>query len=445
MPVLLGTLVLALSSHAFQQLLEQTFSFLVVLCAEKVWELSLATVALSLVTYAFVNRKVLFGGKASANAEELEECFEIDEKEPVAPGALSEALSVTAGLAFLVSTYTLLLSEEHRLKFSPAGRDGLPYLERLAEITPPQLLSMLTLSISFVVLIGCAGMTLALDGTDMPRLSRLDAYCVVALLAQGLMMFWLCGIRAWHVVSGQYKLERAWSGLLWGLFFAGFGQVCVIAYHFARVKFGVLRFGQELIQPDRPPNKQETFYQQMMHHLMQPTAFALMGAYLIGTWKADLMPASYYVEDAPLNWFHVLLQLLVVDVFTVINHMAEHSLACLYISSHKPHHRFVSPTLFDAFDGSLLDTTFLILFPLFCTMRLLSFVNTWSYIAFGFVYSTHFMLIHSEWPHFLDDFASRLAVYTAKDHHVHHARFVYNYAHFFTFWDRLLGTYREHL
>ena len=443
MPVLLGTLLLALSSQSFQHFLEETFSFLAVICAERLWELLGVTVMVSVASYVLVNaRRFIKGGGAKSAEMELEE--EEFAKQPVAPGAMSEALSGAAGIAFTTAAYTLLLSE-HRFKFSHAGREATPYLERLVEINPTQLLSMVTLSLSFVVLLGCAGMTLALDDTDMPRLSRLDAYCVVGLVVQACFVIWLVGLQTWYFFTGQAQFDHAWNGLLWGLFFAGFGQVLIIIYHFCRSELGWFRFGAELIQPDRPSKKQETFYQQMIHHIFQPSAFALMGFYLIGIWKASLMPESYYQEDASVDWFHVLLQLLVVDVFTVINHMGEHSLASLYIASHKSHHRFVSPTLFDAFDGSLLDTVLLILFPLFCTCRTLTFVNTWSYIAFGFVYSTHFMLIHSEWPHFLDSVATKLAIYTANDHHVHHARFVYNYAHFFTFWDRALGTYREHV
>lgn len=46
-------------------------------------------------------------------------------------------------------------------------------------------------------------------------------------------------------------------------------------------------------------------------------------------------------------------------------HYAEHKVSAkLYQLSHKPHHRFVNPIMFDAFDGSLLDTLLMILLPL---------------------------------------------------------------------------------
>ncbi len=41
----------------------------------------------------------------------------------------------------------------------------------------------------------------------------------------------------------------------------------------------------------------------------------------------------------------------------------------IYRMSHKPHHRFLSPKMFDAFNGSVTDTIFMILVPLFITAQ----------------------------------------------------------------------------
>ena len=38
-------------------------------------------------------------------------------------------------------------------------------------------------------------------------------------------------------------------------------------------------------------------------------------------------------------------------------------------SSHKPHHRFLNPKMFDAFNGSVADTVFMILVPLSITAQ----------------------------------------------------------------------------
>lgn len=95
-----------------------------------------------------------------------------------------------------------------------------------------------------------------------------------------------------------------------------------------------------------------------------------------------------------------------------------------------------------AFDATVMDTIFMILIPLFATAQICQ-VSCWSYVVFGMAYSTHFMLIHSEYEHDFDPLLKMAFVNTAADHHVHHKAFKYNYGHFFTIYDRLGGTYRS--
>lgn len=429
MPVLFATLLLAATSRSAAK------------CGEAVLEFSQDRKNVMIVLAVYVGIIVMILKSRTRKKHHVKA-----EKRPSAAGALSEALSAAAGCVFLACSYFLLLNEHYRIRLT--GQHDVPYLDKLSGLSLEQFTALVGLSLSVVVLLGSAGMTLVTENnknSTMERLSRKEAYAVVALFMQIVITAWFLIARAWYAL---FKSEtsfqfRQWTGLLWGLFFAGVGQVCVLLYHYLRREMGVFKFGAELIQPERAPKYNDSFSYQVGKHFFQPASFALMGAYLIGSWKFSLMPDSYYVEIPGVDWLHVLLQLLCVDMFTVVNHMAEHALSVLYIASHKPHHRFVSPTMFDAFDGSVTDTTLLILFPLFCTMRTLWFVNAWSYIAFGFVYSVHFMLIHSEWAHPFDSLASKFGIYVARDHHVHHAKFLYNYAHFFTFWDRALGTYRE--
>ena len=111
-------------------------------------------------------------------------------------------------------------------------------------------------------------------------------------------------------------------------------------------------------------------------------------------------------------------------------------------ASHKPHHRFVNPRLFDAFDGSVPDTFCMILVPLAITAQLLP-ANVWEYMAFGASWSACLCLIHSEVHNPWDGLFRRLGLGTAADHHVHHRLFVFNYGHLFMYWDKLLGTYRD--
>lgn len=51
----------------------------------------------------------------------------------------------------------------------------------------------------------------------------------------------------------------------------------------------------------------------LMTHLAQPEGFVMLGSYLIGTWMYDLMPSSYYSFHGSINWYHVILQLLLQD------------------------------------------------------------------------------------------------------------------------------------
>jgi alternative squalene epoxidase len=64
-----------------------------------------------------------------------------------------------------------------------------------------------------------------------------------------------------------------------------------------------------------------------------------------------------------------------------------------YRKTHKPHHRFINPKYFDAFNGSLGDTFFMILVPLFITKYFIH-TNVWTYMVFGSLYANWLCLIH---------------------------------------------------
>ena len=266
-----------------------------------------------------------------------------------------------------------------------------------------------------------------------PQVNPFHVFCATVLVIE-------LGLVAWTIASTPVQWQDVF-GLACGLAFTGVGQVVVIAYHATRHFWGWFARGAH--QPKKL--KPLSFFWLVVGHFSKPSAFALMGAYLTVTFLLGWMPRSYYDVEARVNWLHVLLQVVAVDMFTVINHIAEHVLPALYVPSHKAHHRFIAPVLFNAFDGTNADTTLLILLPLFCTMRLLPMVHCWSYIAFGVTFSTHLCLIHSEWPHPWEPIGDALAVYSSRDHQAHHKFFNVNYAHFFKTWDRLAGTYRANL
>ena len=230
------------------------------------------------------------------------------------------------------------------------------------------------------------------------------------------------------------KLE-GWPplGLCIGLLSIVVSQITVIGYH-------GLRPEGKLIQPSKV-NKYN-YWEGVMTHVSQPEGILLLGLYLCGTWMCELMSDSYYSFDGGIEWHFVIAQLVIFDVLQTIAHMIEHTFSNLYKSSHKPHHRFTSPRLFDAFNGSFLDTLLMIVAPLYATQCLVP-ANVWSYMTFGSVFSTWLVLIHSEWSHPWDNLFKKIGFGTPSDHHVHHAVFNHNFGHLFTYWDRMAGTYSD--
>mmetsp|Transcript_5516 Transcript_5516/g.9928 ORF Transcript_5516/g.9928 Transcript_5516/m.9928 type:complete len:341 (-) Transcript_5516:31-1053(-) len=288
------------------------------------------------------------------------------------------------------------------------------------------------------------GMAVAGGGTRQGPSRWVKSLCSAVSL--GGILF--CGERGSTFWAKARENGSGWPqhfGLLCGLGSVAVAQVAIIAVYFVRREQGVpvpFFFGKNYIQT-RGPARKRSFAGDVVAHLSNVSAFLLLGVYLSATWMLNLMPESYYDFESPAQLWKVAASLFVVDAFTFVNHVAEHSFSRLYRISHKPHHRFVSPALLDAFDGSLIDTLGLILFPLFATAHLVS-LNNMEYIIFGTVYSSHFAMIHSEYENpQLDWLFEKLYINTAQDHHVHHACFTSNFAHIFTVFDKLCFTYRH--
>jgi sterol desaturase/sphingolipid hydroxylase (fatty acid hydroxylase superfamily) len=235
-------------------------------------------------------------------------------------------------------------------------------------------------------------------------------------------------------------------GLCAGLGAVAIGQLLIILYH-------VRRRSDPTMRPATIQGKQPAFglAADLRMHFGAPESILMLAGYLACAWFGYIplpyglnqLPRSYFDWHAPLSPLNVLLQLLVVDLLMFCMHRLEHDVsAAYYRHSHKPHHKFVNPQIFNAFNGSTTDTLTMILVPLHGTCQLLRFCSLVDYIAFGFTYASYLMLIHSEYPHAWDGLFAKLGVGTASDHHVHHARFRYNYGHLFTYWDRLCGTYK---
>jgi farnesyl-diphosphate farnesyltransferase len=252
------------------------------------------------------------------------------------------------------------------------------------------------------------------------------------LLIMTLMVFLLMAI-VWG-----FTLEGAPdpTGLLYGLGSVAIGQAVIILYYSARR----LYFKGKLIDPR--DQVVAGLAEDLKDHLSQPEGFLMLTCYLSGTWLLRIMPNSYYDIETPVNWWHVLLQLLLTDFLMFLVHFLQHKNRTLWKIAHSPHHRFKNPKLSNAFSGSVCDTLFMILVPLLITAQICH-VNCWSYIGFGASYSMTLCLIHAEWKHPWDRIFSFLGIGTPADHHVHHRFLGANFGHIFTFWDRLSGKYKE--
>jgi hypothetical protein len=202
-------------------------------------------------------------------------------------------------------------------------------------------------------------------------------------------------------------------GLCLGLASVVVSQIFTVLYHWYR--FSVNRLNRQdgsgdLVEKEfwltvdpLPIQKGRTHGYQwqegLITHAVQVEGFVLLGGYLAVTWIFGWMPDSYYKLDGKINWWHVGLQLLIQDAVQYLLHVFEHRAHReIYKFSHKPHHRFTNPRLFDAFNGSMCDTILMILIPLLVTKTLIH-ANVWSYMAFGSLYSSWLTLIHSEWSH----------------------------------------------
>jgi alternative squalene epoxidase len=188
------------------------------------------------------------------------------------------------------------------------------------------------------------------------------------------------------------------------------------------------------------------FMEGLRTHICQPEGFAVLTTYLAITWMFNLMPKSYYefTKLGGIQYKELFLCLVVQDGIQYIMHRLEHGVSpTFYQYSHKPHHKFLNPRLFDAFNGSLIDTICMIIIPLYITANIVRTSNVWTYMAFGSTYACWLTLIHSEYVFIWDPIFRFLGFGTPADHHVHHAFFKYNYGHLFMWFDQLAGTYHN--
>jgi sterol desaturase/sphingolipid hydroxylase (fatty acid hydroxylase superfamily) len=229
-------------------------------------------------------------------------------------------------------------------------------------------------------------------------------------------------------------------GLVLGILAVAIGQV------FLWVFFYLFRNGYlgRVVSIQTTGARPYTFGEGLSTHIAQPEGFGLLVGYLSLTWMYGLMPKSYYSFDGCIQWELLLVCLVVQDGIQFVMHLLEHFVSpSFYQMSHKPHHRFTNPRLFDAFNGSVVDTICMIIIPLFATANIVRTSNVWTYMAFGSTYSGWLTLIHSEYVFPWDRVFRTLGLGTPADHHVHHKFFKFNYGHLFMWFDQVCGTYQD--
>ena len=233
-------------------------------------------------------------------------------------------------------------------------------------------------------------------------------------------------------------------GLTLGIFAVFIGHVFLIPI-FYLYSHGYLSGSGKKPQSIQTAGARKYFFSEgLQTHLSQPEGFVLLSLYLSFTWMLNLMPESYYSFEGHIQWSRVFSCLTIQDGLQYAMHRLEHSISPeFYKKSHKPHHRFTNPRVFDAFNGSVPDTVLMILIPLFATANIVRDCNVWTYMAFGSMYANWLVLIHSEYVFPWDGIFRKLGLGTPGDHHVHHKVFKYNYGHLFMWFDQVCGTYRD--
>jgi sterol desaturase/sphingolipid hydroxylase (fatty acid hydroxylase superfamily) len=248
----------------------------------------------------------------------------------------------------------------------------------------------------------------------------------------------------WYAYENDSQQYPRPLGLCLGIVSVAVGQV------FVWICFYIYKVGISGCDPKEPLSVQTKgsvsyeYLEGICTHVAQPEGFGLLASYLAITWMLNLLPASYYSFEGGIQWKETATCLVIQDGIQYLMHRLEHDWsASFYQKSHKPHHRFINPRLFDAFNGSLYDTGLMILIPLYITSNIVRTTNVWSYMAFGSSYACWLTLIHSEYAFPWDGIFRRLGLGTPADHHVHHKFFKYNFGHLFMWYDQFFGTYRD--
>jgi len=201
-------------------------------------------------------------------------------------------------------------------------------------------------------------------------------------------------------------------GLLYGLFTTSMSQISIFFY-------SKLRFND------------------LIHHILAFEGIPLSYLFLFLYWTGGFLPTSYYDLTLRFEAPRFIGMLAVQDLLQYISHLAAHKFKFKY---HWPHHKATTPKILDAFKGSVLDTSLMVLLPMFITLQVFH-ANCVTLQIFGSFYSSYLILIHADYEHSWERITSKLGFATARDHRLHHQKRNVNFGHIFRIWDVLFKTY----
>ncbi|MGE3986885.1 sterol desaturase family protein [Pseudorhodoplanes sp.] len=150
---------------------------------------------------------------------------------------------------------------------------------------------------------------------------------------------------------------------------------------------------------------------------------------------------GWALTPLPLNWWTgpltLVVSILLYDTWFYWVHRLFHTKA-LY-PFHARHHKSIAPTVWSVHHETLLDS---ILHQLYFALVVFVFPIPWPMLALHKIYDqVTGMVGHAGFEHFASPLGrTPWPLSSTVFHDQHHSHFRYNYAHTFSFWDRVMGT-----
>ena len=155
------------------------------------------------------------------------------------------------------------------------------------------------------------------------------------------------------------------KGLICGLFTSSISQVSIFFYSNLKIN-------------------------DLLNHVLVLEGIPLSYLFLISYWTSGYLPISYYDLDLTFKFVDFIGMLLLQDFLQYVSHVIAHKLRLKY---HWPHHKATTPNVLDAFKGSVLDTSLMVLLPMFfysasVSYQLFNSANFWKLLFFVFDFNS---------------------------------------------------------